>query len=233
MIDIPEYIWHNVDSPWISLELDTWDGFTRGRAAAKYPARSTVFWQGKEFTCLYIVKKGKVRISVYNQDGQEQQLYIACKGAIIGEIACILGKHHVTTAKTLQATELYVVPSKEAQRLFHSDPILADRLLQYEARKNRMMIAQQTMLSFDRATQRIAKVLLNLCDAYGRVRPEGIYITLRFTCTDIATMVSTSRVTVNNTLLELANAGVIEKQEGYYLIRDEARLQEMATAPQE
>lgn len=68
MIDIPEYIWHNVDSPWISLELDTWDGFTRGRAAAKYPARSTVFWQGKEFTCLYIVKKGKVRISVYNQD---------------------------------------------------------------------------------------------------------------------------------------------------------------------
>ena len=125
MIDIPEYIWHNVDSPWISLELDTWDGFTQGRTAAKYPAHSTVFWQGKEFTCLYIVKKGKVRISVYNQDGQEQQLYIARKGAIIGEIACILGKHHVTTAKTLQATELYVVPSKEVQRLFHSNPILA------------------------------------------------------------------------------------------------------------
>lgn len=228
MNDIPSYNWGNLDSPWLAADLDIWKVLTAGRTPVKYPARCSVFWQGKSFSHIYIVAKGRVRVGVFNEDGQEKQLYTACPGALIGEVACILSQPHVTTAKTITATELYVIPSKEAQRLFHSDACLADMLLQYVARKNRQLIAQTAMLSFDSARQRIAKILLCLCETYGREGSDGVRIDLRFTCTDIAGVVNTSRVTANNELLKFIADGVLEKSGSYYIVRDMERLRQTA-----
>lgn len=123
-------------------------------------------------------------ISAVHPDGQQKQIYVACPGAMIGEEACILSQPHMTMATTIVQSELYAIPSKEVQALFHSEQKTADLMLQYEARKNRMLISQTAMMSFDSAEQRIAKMLLCLCDAYGHRQADGILIALRFTCAD-------------------------------------------------
>lgn len=220
--------WGNVDSPWIGADLSIWSILLEGRKSVKYPARSIIFGQEEPFSHIYIVAQGRVCISVFHSDGQQKQLYIACPGAMFGENACILSHPHATTATAIVATELYAIPSKECQRLFHSQQQIADSMLQYLARKNQMLTAQAAMLAFDRAERRIAKTLLQLCDTYGTARPEGILIGVRFTCNDISAIVNTSRVTANNVMISFGRMGVLAKENGYYLVRDMGRLQQLA-----
>ena len=219
MLDITSHNWGNIDSPWVGADISIWSHVIKNLTPVKYPAKSSVFWQGLEYSMAYIVAKGRVCVSAFHEDGKQKQVYIAMPGAMIGEEACILSQPYMTTATAIVNSELYAIPSKELQLLFHSEQRTADLMLQYEARKIRMTISQTAMLSFDSAEQRIAKTLLCLCDAYGEQVPEGILVDLRFTCTDLAGIASTSRVTANNVLLDLARAGVLSKDSGHYIIR--------------
>lgn len=226
MLNIPSHDWSNVDSPWIGTHLSTWSHITANRIPVKYPPKSMVYSQGDAFSKIYIVASGRVRISIFNRDGQEKQLYIAGPGAMFGESSCILEKAHASTATTITKCELYAIPSKEMQRLFHSEARTADLMLQYEARKNRLLTAQVAMLSFDRAEQRVAKVLLYLCEMYGKQEPIGTRINLRFTCNDIAALVNTSRVTVNNVMQDFLRTGILTRDNSNYVVTNLHLLQQ-------
>jgi len=226
MLNIPSHDWSNVDSPWIGTHLSTWSHITANRIPVKYPPKSMIYSQGDAFSKIYIVASGRVRISIFNRDGQEKQLYIAGPGAMFGESSCILEKPHASTATTITKCELYVIPSKEMQRLFHSEARTADLMLQYEARKNRLLTAQVAMLSFDRAEQRVAKILLYLCEMYGKQEPIGTRINLRFTCNDIAALVNTSRVTVNNVVQDFIRTGILTRDNSNYVVTNPPLLQQ-------
>lgn len=129
---------------------------------------------------MYIVESGRVRVSVCHADGQEKTLYVADTGAMIGESDCILGQPYSSTATVVLPSRVRAVPSALVQELFHADPVFADWLLQYQARKVRLLLGQNMTLSFDRARQRVAKTLLYLCGQYGRQKEDGIWLTNRF-----------------------------------------------------
>lgn len=113
--------------------------------------------------------------------------------------------------------------------MHYNNKAFAQRLLQYLASKSRMMIAQSAMLSFDNAKQRIAKMLLYICDEYGMETSEGILLDVRFTCDEIAALVNTSRVTVNNTLLEFTRQGILKRTGRLYTISDIEQMKSIAT----
>lgn len=220
--------WGDVNSPWIGADLEIWSVLLEGRKTTRYPAGSIIFSQEDPFSLIYIVARGRVCISVFHSDGEQKHLYIACPGAMFGENACILSHPHGTTATAIVATELYAIPSKECQRLFHSQQQIADSMLQYVARKNQMLTAQAAMLSFDRAEQRVAKTLLQLCDTYGVPTSGGKRIDIRFTCTDISSIINTSRVTANNVMMSFTRMGILSRDNGFYTIHDQQALQELA-----
>lgn len=219
--------WGDVNSPWIGADLGIWSILLEGRKTVRFPAGSIIFSQEDPFSHIYIVARGRVCISVFHSDGEQKHLYIACPGAMFGENACILSHPHGTTATAIVTTDLYAIPSKECQRLFHSQQQIADSMLQYVARKNQMLIAQAAMLSFDRAEQRVAKTLLQLCDTYGVPTPGGKRIDIRFTCTDVSSIINTSRVTTNNVMTSFTRMGILSRDNGFYTIHDLEALQRL------
>ena len=226
--NILSHDWGDVNSPWIGADLGIWSILLEGRKSVRYPAGSIIFSQEDPFSLIYIVAQGRVCISVFHSDGEQKHLYIACPGAMFGENACILSHPHATTATAIVTTDLYAIPRKECQRLFHSQQQIADSMLQYVARKNQMLIAQAAMLSFDRAEQRIAKTLLQLCNTYGVETAEGMRINIRFTCTDISSIVNTSRVTANNVIMSFTRLGILSRDNGFFTVHDEGALQALA-----
>ena len=233
MIAIPSKDGGNLDSPWVSVEMDIWDALIKNRPRTRYRAYQEIFWQDKQHSSVYIVAKGRVCISILHSSGQQKHLYIACTGAMFGEIACILSQSHVTTATAITETELYCIPSLEVQRLFHNEACLADWMLQYEARKNRLLISQITMLAFEKAPQRISRLLLCLYENYGRETSDGTLLNIRFTCTELAAIANTSRVTANNTMLGFIHDGILAKEKSLYIIRDVEKLREIANRAEE
>jgi len=217
-----------VNSPWIGADLSIWEPLLKDRKPKRYGAKSVIFTQESPYSHFYVVGKGRVCISVFSSDGEEKQLYIVCPGGLFGENACILSHPHATTATAIIDTEIYAIPSKEAQRVFHSDMQLADSLLQYVARKGQMLVAQAAMLSFDSAEQRIAKTLLQMAAIYGAAADGGTLINVHFTCNEIAAIVNTSRVTANNVMMSFRRMGIISAKGGRYTIHDEDALRKIA-----
>lgn len=225
---IDSYDWGNISSPWIGADIQIWDILVKNRPIVRYAAEAILFSAGDPFRDTFVIISGRIRHSVFSKDGQEKQLYIACPGALVGEISYILSKPHSMTAIAIVPTEVVRIPSKELQSLFHSDRTLADLMLQYEARISQMLIVQQANLSFDTAEVRVAKYLLYLCDRYGKVCPDGIHINLRFTCSDIAAIVGISRVTANNVLLVFQRQKILKKEDSRYIVVSIDQLMNMA-----
>lgn len=143
-------------------------------------------------------------------------------------VMCFMSMPSEPDTRPLLQAALRSIPSLEVQRLFHSEVCLADWLLQYEARKNRLLISQITMLAFEKAPQRIARLLLCLYENYGQKTPNGTLLNIRFTCTELAAIANTSRVTSNNTMLNFIRDGILAKEKSRYIIRDVERLREIA-----
>ncbi len=230
MKEYPSYDWGNMNSPWIKTDLNAWGPLIEGRIPVRFESGQDIFWSGKEFGYIYIVASGRAVVSLVSEGGGEKQLYIACPGAMFGEVDCILSSTHVAVARSIVRSELYCIPSRNAQEIMHEDSAVTERMIQYEALKCRILMNHISMLSFDEASVRIAKILLCLAETYGISGPEGILIDMRFTCTDMAGIVGTSRVTVNNTLRRFAREGLLEKQVNHYLIRKPALLRKYAQA---
>ncbi|WP_243424006.1 Crp/Fnr family transcriptional regulator [Hydrogenoanaerobacterium saccharovorans] len=147
---------------------------------------------------------------------------------MIGESDCILGQPYSSTATVVLPSRVRAVPSALVQELFHADPVFADWLLQYQARKVRLLLGQNMTLSFDRARQRVAKTLLYLCGQYGRQKEDGIWLTNRFTCSDVAGITNVSRVSVNLIFREWEEAGILTRAHGRCCIRDPEELRRLA-----
>lgn len=227
-MQIPEYDWGDVGSLWISADTKIWKLLTEQCRPVKYKAKETVFRQGDDSRGVFIVASGRVRISAISAAGQQKTLYIACPGAMFGEASCILSQPYSMSAIAIVDSELYRLPCALLRSVFRSNQALAELLLQYEARKNHALISQTTSLSFDSAEQRIAKTLIYISDAHGSVTDGGVQMNISFTCSDLADVVSVSRVTVNNTMLAFRRDGIIEKSNGRYFIKDMERLRDIS-----
>ena len=228
MIDMSRCVWDNLESPWLEADLGAWKPLTQDRTPLHYAEQETIFWQNEGSPCLYIVASGRVCISRFHSSGQERHIYIACPGAMIGESACILNCQQSTTATAIVDSTLYCIPYTDFGQQFRSDPALAQAVLQYMVRKSEAFVHQIALQSFERAEQRIARTLIYLCDCYGKPVNGGIQISIHFTCSDVASIVNTSRVTVNNAMSSFAKQDMITKLNGYYIIKDLEKLQSLA-----
>lgn len=217
----------NLDSPWLSMDIKIWGDLIKDVPRTRIRKGADIIWSEKEHSNIYIVAWGRFCIRLLHESGLQKHLYIACPGAMIGEIDCILGYSHTLTATAIVESEVYCVSHKKLLTQFQTNQTLANHLLRYGARKNRMLINQIAMLSFENASQRIANLLIYLCDNNGVETPEGIWLNLPFTCAEMAAIANTSRVTANNTLLALIEEGILEKRNGRYLVKDIERLHQM------
>ena len=82
-------------SPWISVEPAAWRPLTEGRTFRK---KTFLYTQGQPAEHFYIIQRGRACISTSRADGHEKQLYIAERGALCGESACLQRQPHASAA---------------------------------------------------------------------------------------------------------------------------------------
>lgn len=211
-------------SPWVAWELTKWERLYIGFSPRAYAKNSTIFLQGSTYTTLFIIAKGRVRISAFSTDGNEKQMYIAEKGAICCESSTIHNQPFSSSAMALVDCEIYEIPLEHVYRVLEQDWGTTKEFIKYLARKNMAFSHQITQLSFAQSLQRIAGALLNLSQQYGRQTPRGILIDIKFTHQDMAGMVNVTRVTVSNLFGLLMDEEVLGKFDGYFYITDIEKL---------
>jgi len=188
----------------VSLFAELADEDVRGLMAVArrrtFRAGETIFHRDDPGQVLYVIKEGKVKISLISPDGQEISLVVFGKGEYFGEFALIDGLPRSADAIALEKVECYTLQRSDFQKAIMKNPQIAIQVM--EVLSKRLRIADQMIedLIFLDVYGRVAKKLLELADAHGAKVEDGMRIDVRLTQQELASMVGASRESVNKVM---------------------------------
>ncbi len=149
---------------------------------------------------LYIIKEGKVKISLISPEGQEISLVVLGKGEYFGELAILDGLPRSADVIALERVECYTLQRSDFHQAIMKNPKIAIKLLEVLSRRLRTTDQMVEDLIFLDVYGRVAKKLLDLAEAHGVKVDDGIRIDMRLTQQELASMVGASRESVNKVL---------------------------------
>lgn len=186
-------------------ENSLWEVLEQKEAIRLYPANQMIYRQGELADRFYYLKKGRVKIFLSSENGQEKTLTLLQEGNIFGEAAFFDRLPRVSSAKTMEKSEIIPVSQPVLLQCFREQPMLAFQLLHLFSKTVRMLSNQVDHMTFLQADRRIAKILTEMA---GPPTEDAILVTCSHE--DLASMAGVSRVTVSRVLGELTRKGWLE-----------------------
>src|SRR2546422_270767 len=149
---------------------------------------------------LYVIKEGKVKISLISPEGQEISLVVFGKGECFGEFAILDGLPRSADAVALERVECYTLQRSDFHKAIMKNPKIAIQVLEVLSKRLRTTDQMVEDLIFLDVYGRVAKKLLDLADTHGTKVDNGIRIDVRLTQQELASMVGASRESVNKVM---------------------------------
>lgn len=165
-----------------------------------FRAGEVIFHRDDPGQVLYVIKEGKVKISIMSPDGQEISLVVFGKGDCFGELALLDGEPRSADAISLERVECYTLQRVEFHKAIMKNPKIAIQVLEVLSRRLRKTDNQVEDLIFLDVYGRVAKKLLELAEEHGIKGQNGTLIDVRLTQQELASMVGASRESVNKVM---------------------------------
>lgn len=93
-----------------------------GRAISKYPNRKTVFSQGAAADAVFYIQKGKIKLTVVSEQGEEAVVAVLGPDEFLGH-GCLAGQpRYMATAKAMGECEIMRLEKSAIIRILHEEP---------------------------------------------------------------------------------------------------------------
>lgn len=184
-----------------------------------FPKRALVFDQGDSARVVYLIKRGRVRLSRITQDGKEVTIAILGAGDFFGEETLFESAARTTIATCLEETLLCSARADDLFALLNADPTLALNVAKMLS--SRLGDASATMedLAYAKVTDRLMHLFGRLAHEHGIVEAgDAVKLDVHLTHAEIASMIGSTRETVSLELSNLARSGRITIRDGAIVI---------------
>ena len=171
---------------------------------------SIILMEEDESGALFIIVKGKVKVTRTSSDGREVILNILSESDIFGEMALIDGLTRSATVTSLEPSELFIIQRNQFLEFLKEHPEISIAVMQELSKRLRTADMQIKSLSLKDAEGKVATVLVQLANDTGRIRQGAVEIEKLPLQQDLANMAGTSRETISRTLHSFAKKGMIE-----------------------
>ena len=176
-----------------------------------------VFSEGDHADDLYIVREGRIAITIRSQDGRESVVALTERDDLFGEMPFFDGEGRSADARALEPAELLAVPYQALRDVLEERPKLLWKVTELMARRLRATDAALADSMFLDVTGRTAKRLLELS-------ADVDEFILPVTQEELAGMVGASRERVNKAISAFIRLGWIEQADRRYRILDREQL---------
>jgi CRP/FNR family transcriptional regulator, cyclic AMP receptor protein len=209
-----------------------------GRAAlraaghrASFAARSHLVRQNERSDHVFVVRSGCVKVYTDSGTGYQAVLAIRSPGDLLGEQAGFDRRPRSASLYALTDVEALVVPSSRFTELTGALPVVSNAVRQVLSRRLRDADRRRAAAGAERVEARLAALLLELGELYGRPADGGsLRIDLPLTQDDMAGLVLTSRRTVSRILEEWRRQGLVTTGRQAIVLTDTAELARCAGA---
>lgn len=182
-----------------------------GLRARRYRRGETIFLCGAPGESLCVVESGLVRLGLTSADGREMVLALMGPGDFFGELALLDGRPRSADAVAAEETRLLLLSRERFLRVLEARPRVAIELLQVlseRIRRDTQLLQDAVFLD---VPARLAAVLLRLAGAADRSPDAATSLPVRLSQAALASMVGTSRESVNRWLGAFEQQGLIRR----------------------
>jgi CRP/FNR family transcriptional regulator, cyclic AMP receptor protein len=178
----------------------------------QFAAQTALFHQGDPSSHVMVILTGWVKASSTSRNGYEALLAIRGPGDIVGELSAVDGQPRSATVLTLCPVEALMLPAEQFVALLGRRPQLALAMLGYLA--GHLREADRRRLEFGAlsVTERVARRLLALADAYGAPDGGRVVIGVPLSQRELAGSVGASREAVARVLKILRERHIVLTQ---------------------
>lgn len=178
-----------------------------------YKKQDYIYFEEDSANKLYLIEKGKVKLGYYTEDGEEVVKSILSKGELFGEKA-ILGeeKRNEFAQSVDNSTSICPIGVDTMHDLMRDNRTFTLKIYKFIGFRIKKLERRLQLLLFKDTKTRLLEFLKELCDEYGYECPKtGDHVVKHpYTQKDIASLIGTSRPTLNIIMNELKEANVID-----------------------
>lgn len=210
---------HNIDTVWneqIKPHISLYD-FELGELICS---------QGESAAMLYVLVRGKVKVYTTSVEGKTLILSFKTPLELIGDIEYVRGTDIVNTVEAVSPVLMLGVPYRYLKKYGKSDPALLQFLLDHITMK---FYAKSHSLSFNLlypVEVRMASYLLSVSFDEADTMLEKKLSTADLM--DAASLLGTSYRHFNRVLQQFCASGLVERKNGFLLVKDHQGLRELA-----
>ncbi|NLL82030.1 MAG: Crp/Fnr family transcriptional regulator [Tissierellia bacterium] len=187
-----------------SLTIDEMIEVASITSAKEYEKGQFIYNQGDIGNDLYVIHKGRVKISRISSNGKEQVIRIVGPGEFLGELTLFSSMPLTENAEVMENTNLCLIEGKRLKDLMKKYPTIAFKLL--EELSKRLEVAENLIedINLHSAETRLAQGLLKMKDSNDEV-------VLNMTKGDLASQLGMSQETLSRRLSLFEEQGLIEQ----------------------
>ena len=169
-----------------------------------------IFLKGDPGIGLYLIRSGRVKICVVDQNGVELIFTFLSKGDILGDMAILDGRPRSATAITVENTDTHYLERAVFLDFLKTSPQAGIGIISMLCLRLRRLSTQLEEISFLDVSGRLAR---NLVEMTRNDTAEELNRAPSLTCSmsqeELATIVGASRVMVNKVLNSFVDLGLI------------------------
>lgn len=201
---------------WSSRRLELLNGMSQ-QAVRRFNAmvRTTkhrrgewIFVHGDNADCIYLLQKGRMKLTTVTADGHEVLHEIIGPGEIFGDTSPILGIPRTTSAQALETSLVCELREKDFEILLSVYPELSFRILKSVGLRLKQAEAQLVNVICNDVSHRVREALIDLIVKESGVLP-GQPTRITITQQDLANSIGASREKTWRALKELEDSSVL------------------------
>lgn len=177
------------------------------------PKKQILYFSEDSANSIYLLKKGKVKISKISSDGREMIMAILGAGEVFGELSLTGTEKREEIAEVTEDAVICKIQISDFEKMMAKNPkfnMQITKLIGFRLRKiqNRL----QNMV-FKTSEQRVKSFILEMAEDMGRDiagEENQKILELKLTHEDIAKLTATSRQTVSTVFSELEKENIIK-----------------------
>lgn len=195
-----------------------------------YPTGVVLFSEGQAPRGVFIVRRGRIKLSVSGSDGKTLILRIAKPGDLLGVASVIADRDYEATAETQEPSEVSFMRHSDLLRLMRLHGEIA------------LWVTQQLSISYsstcreirdlmlsDSAGEKLARLLVGWLDSSAESRQSG-QVKMALTHEEIGQMIGTTRETVSRLLAGFRKRKLIQQRGATLVISNRDALESLITA---
>ena len=190
-----------------------------------YPKGAVLFVEGQSPRGVFILCKGRTKLSICSSDGKTLILKIAEPGEVLGLSATVSGKPYELTAETLDPCQVNFVKREDFIRYLREHNEVTLRVAEQLSDKYNTACHEIRSLGLSHsAAEKLAKLLLEWSEKNGDSKQPG-RMKLALTHEEIAQMIGTSRETVTRLFADFKKRQIIQLKGSTLTIRNRGALE--------